>query len=218
MDPKLALVADFLKQVDRYLAPGTNPPELEKFAAWLLQSQTDQPSGSLGVDAGQTMRQVGTGRSNLSFFLVRMRKFAGHYLKHVFQDTPFSGVDDFSFLGTLLYEGAMTKTDLIRANVTDIPTGMDVIKRLIKNGLVEVERSKEDRRSVVVKATMEGRMTFFGILPALEKAGRVVEANLSTGEKEVLVGLLDKLDAFHTKIFKEETDLDPEALIYAGRV
>ena len=214
MDAKLALIQGLIGKVDAYFHAGFNNADPALFAQWMVLQNADNQKEVESKDAGTLMRRVGNRRSNLSFFLVRLRKFAGHYLKHVFDDTPFSGVDDFSFLGTLMYEGPMRKIDVIKANATDGPTGMDIIKRLIKNELVETERHPEDRRAVLVKATVKGRMAFLGVLPALEAAGRVIEAELPDTELDVLLDILDRMDKYHSKIFHEADTLDPQVLLY----
>ena len=214
MDAKLALIQGLIGKVDAYFHAGNNNADPSLFAQWLVMQGAENQSGVDEKDAGTTMRRVGNRRSNLSFFLVRLRKFAGHYLKYVFDETPFSGVDDFSFLGTLMYEGPMRKIDVIKANATDGPTGMDILKRLIRNELIETERHLEDKRAVLVKATVKGRMAFLGVLPALEKAGTVIEAELPDAELDILLGILDRMDRYHSKIFKESSSLDPQTLLY----
>ena len=67
-----------------------------------------------------------------------------------------------------------------------------LIDRLEKAGLVERLPNPADRRSVLVRATVEGRRVFAVVTPKLQELHRRQWSNLSTDEVDTLRGLLAK--------------------------
>lgn len=64
---------------------------------------------------------------------------------------------EFMLLGTLLRSGAMRLSDLAAATNATLPRASKVVSRLRERGLVEREESTEDRRSISIRLTGEGR-------------------------------------------------------------
>lgn len=67
-----------------------------------------------------------------------------------------------------------------------------LVDRLAKAGLAERLANPADRRSVLVRATADGRRVFAAVTPALQAFHRQQWSNLEPGEVEVLHGLLAK--------------------------
>lgn len=88
---------------------------------------------------------------------------------------------------------ALTPTELSRA--TRLTTGAMTsrIDRLERDGLVERVRSPDDRRSVIVRLTPEGRARIDRALPAWDAAAERVLARLGRAEARELHRLLGEL-------------------------
>ena len=67
-----------------------------------------------------------------------------------------------------------------------------LIDRLEKAGLAERLPNPADRRSVLVRATVDGNRVFAAVTPKLQEFHRRQWSNLSSDEVEVLHGLLAK--------------------------
>jgi DNA-binding MarR family transcriptional regulator len=80
-------------------------------------------------------------------------------------------------------------------------SGSEIIRRLIKRGLIVESADENDKRSVRVSMTKSGREEILRILPLMSKVTKIVVGNLSTEEINTLSYLLKKLDYFHNDIY-----------------
>ncbi len=104
----------------------------------------------------------------------------------------------------------MTKTELCNHNLLEITSGNEIIKRLLKNKLIEEYKDPDDRRSKRVKITDEGKKLLIQSFSKMDKVSRIVAGNLGTEEKIELLTILNKLDDFHKVIHDNDwkSDID----------
>lgn len=137
-----------------------------------------------------------------------LQQHARHYVKTALKDSPLVGVNDFGFLAILFYrEDSLRKTELINQGYNELSPGMEVVRRLLRHGLIEDFDDPDDRRARRVRLTEQGRTVFLGIIEEMEKASRIVTGNLDDREKIQLLNLLQKLQQFHDPIWKRDWGL-----------
>jgi DNA-binding MarR family transcriptional regulator len=100
----------------------------------------------------------------------------------------------------MTYE-SMSKSELITKQVMEKTSGSEVIRRLIKRGLVVESADTKDKRSIRVSITETGREEILKILPLMGDVSQIVVGNLSAEEINTLSYLLKKLDYFHNDIY-----------------
>lgn len=161
-----------------------------------IQTDFDYP----GKENGRTPQSV------INTMLVQMVRYAKTYSKSAIDGSDFSTQDEFSYLITLRAFGAMSKIELVRKNVHDKPTGIQIINRLIKNGWVSQYVSQGDRRSRMVTITDNGLATLDKQMEKIRLASQIVTANLDLTEQMELIRLLSKLEAFHRPIYDMQLD------------
>jgi MarR family transcriptional regulator, lower aerobic nicotinate degradation pathway regulator len=154
-------------------------------------SKTKQPV-SQNFDVAMQMKA-----NQLGFFINYLFKFTKGYTKTALMNSAISTIDDFVFLANLGREESIRKVDLIKQNMMEIPSGVEVIKRLIKSDLVSEFDDTEDRRSVRLQITETGKKELFSIFSEMNKVGKVLAGNLSEEEIVQLHGLLEKLFDHH---------------------
>ncbi len=95
-------------------------------------------------------------------------------------------------------------------NIHEKTTGMEVIKRLLNNGLVEQTDDQNDRRSKRLLITAKGMGVLLGTFEEMRKASLIIAGTLNEVEKMQLLHLLQKLHFFHKPLFinERETGLD----------
>lgn len=130
-----------------------------------------------------------------------MNRYAKSYIKRALNDSPIQTAEEFSFLLYLLTHESLTKSELIFKNILEKTSGMEVIKRLIKLGLVEEREDESDRRSKRLSLSPTGRQEILTVLPTMHKVSSLVAGNLTQQEKQTLAHLLTKLDHYHHDIF-----------------
>lgn len=140
----------------------------------------------------------------LTMLLTYLYRYAKHYTKKALENSSLSTLDEFGFLIALLQRDSLTKTELINLNLLEITSGIEIIKRLTKQGLLEVFPDPHDRRSRRVKLTDEGRTVLFAVIPRLQEVAHLVAADLSEAEKRFLLPILNRLNEFHAVIHHQD--------------
>ena len=212
MSKTLQLLGELLPKLDSYQALETEIT-IEGFVRYLtneLNREQKQVNGD--STAISTMRGHKNVNAQIAFHVNRLNKYAKYYIKDALKNTPLSKGEDFAFLASIIQFGSINKTNLIAYNVAEVPTGMDIIKRLVKNGLVTERVDKEDRRIKLLEATPSGNAAFFAAMQQMEKVGRIVVGKLNENQKDELLELLEKLDHFHERIYTESKEYNVDII------
>ncbi len=184
---------------------------IQDFIRWLIvkenvkKYQKTKKQGSSEPKSHQppSIGPQGDDKAQVTQLLYLMYKYLKFYLKKGFEDSPLAGPDDFGFLAALMMEGKLQKNSLIEMNTLEFSSGMEVIRRLERRGLISSSIDPEDRRARLVEITELGLATFLNILPTINQVGTLATANLNDEERKQLLGLLHKLNHFHNPIFHE---------------
>ncbi len=139
----------------------------------------------------------------------RMSRYSNTYIKSAMVDLPFATDMDFAFTAILHRAGPIGKTDLIRKMAYDKSSGMEVIKRLLKNGIIEQFPNPNDKRGKLLRLTKYGEENVIKAYAEAHKAAKTVSGCLIKSEQIILLRTLKKLDEFHLPIYlEEEKDLN----------
>ena len=141
---------------------------------------------------------------SIAILVTYLFRYAKLYVKKALAHSPLQSIDDFSYLIILLTHQSLSKSELINKNVHEKTTGTEIIKRLIKIGLISQTDDINDKRSQRVSITDMGKGIIFSILSEMGDVSKLMSGNLSEREKEVLIYLLKKLDKFHFEIFAND--------------
>jgi predicted transcriptional regulator len=93
--------------------------------------------------------------------------------------------------------GTPKKSELIYDMISEFPSGIDIIKRLIKLGLIEEFPDEKDKRSKRIKITEKGIEILVRSFPWMEKISEMAFNQLQEAEKVLLIELLERLSDFH---------------------
>jgi DNA-binding MarR family transcriptional regulator len=188
---------------------------MEDFIGYL---NTHYPSQSLelrkidGEQESWIKTYFNNNQNDISILLVLMYRYAKGYIKKALQESIIQTPDEFSFLITLMTFESLTKTELINKQVIEKTSGTEVIKRLLNQKLIKEFADKEDKRSVRVCITQEGKKEVLALLPQMQVVSKIVIGNLTEAETNSLAYLLKKLDYFHNDIFLKKKNLSLEEL------
>lgn len=176
---------------------GEKSPNTLAFGKWLNQHLVTQ-----GYPIEMEPEWVGksTGRSADSVIntaLVHLYRYAKLQAKAAIANTSFSTPDDFIYLINLATFGSMSKTALIKLNVHEKSAGMQIVNRLIENGLLEQTAIDSDKRNRMLHITPEGSRLLNESMDNIRQASKNVTEPLSNQEKLDLITLLAKLEKFH---------------------
>lgn len=194
---------------------GDEKIDLLSFTLWLneyLDSKGYQVKTDKGkvTDSPQVLGFDYTMEAKISTLVTGLFKYAKHYTKYALDGSPLVTMDDFGFLASLAYNDSMTKTELCNHNLLEITSGNEIIKRLLKNKLIEEFDDPDDRRSKRVKITEDGKKLLIQTFSKMDKVSRIIAGNLGTEEKIELLTILNKLDDFHKVIHDNDWKSDIE--------
>lgn len=192
------------------LAHKDEAANLNDFRIWLNQN-----SYNTGVPTDSGHKET-LGNNDvdveISKLVIYLSRYARHLMKKGLLDYQELVNDDITYIYTLMSSESMTKMQLIEKNIHEKPTGMEIIKRLIRFGLIDETADEQDKRSKRIFLTPKGKELFFRSLEKMKKISKIITGDLSASEKSTLMLLLKKLDDYHNPIFLEEKNIDIDAL------
>ena len=90
----------------------------------------------------------------------------------------------------------------------EYPSGIDVIKRLVKLGLLDEKPDESDRRSKRLQLTPAGNDVLMRAFPMLSEASNAAFGTLGHAEKTTIGNIMAKLEEFHWKHYHETRNAD----------
>lgn len=214
------LLKEIVNNLERFEQENENKTRsLQDFGFWLSEQQNAeyqsnnrvlQISESIPEDVKNSAENPDNVIGKLLTFLSRYLKI---YLKKGLEGSVLTTGDDFTYLATLFSKGSLTKTELILLSAHEKTSGMEVIKRLLNNDLIEQTDDENDKRSKRVKLTQKGVNVLMQSFEAMGKVGKISVGNLTNQEKNQLAYLLKKLDNFHNNIYLNHRDMNLDEIL-----
>jgi MarR family transcriptional regulator, lower aerobic nicotinate degradation pathway regulator len=202
------LLKDIVDHLERFETENnTKKGTLQDFGLWLSNQQNfDIQSNNQSLEVrGNVPEDIKTSAELPETIIAQLLTFLSRYLKIYLKKgldgTLLTTGDDFSYLATLFNLGGMTKTELILQNAHEKTSGMEVIKRLLINELIEQADDVKDKRSKQVNLTQKGIGVLMQSFKTMGEVAKISAGDLTDQEKNQLVFLLKKLDNFHNDIY-----------------
>jgi len=200
----------------------TDQQELLEFAEWLINKLKEKPELNLKL----TKRRVKNEEPEKEMlfkkldepirfleYTSRISRLHDFYIKKFFSDLPINNRLEYLFLYTVSKRREAKKTELINTHLVDYTTGMDTIKRLVNNGLLEEMPDETDKRAKLLVITNEGKKV-------LELSGRKISdeiqmflACISTNKWKKTLSVFEEINEFHSGIYQTHNDKTPAELM-----
>ena len=200
----------------------TDQQELLEFAEWLTIKLTEKPDLNLKLSKKRVKNEA---PENIALFksldepirfleyTSRISRLHDFYIKKFFIDLPINNRLEYLFLYTVNEKKEAKKTELINTHMVDYTTGMDTIKRLVNNGLLEEMPDETDKRAKLLVITNKGKQI-------LELSGRKVSdeihmflACISMNKWKKTLSVFEEINEFHTGIYQTHNDKTPAELM-----
>jgi DNA-binding MarR family transcriptional regulator len=196
---KFDLLKEMMLLIDDYEKAGKTEMQTEQFVLWLNEQ-------ILGISAKTTVNEneqnsEAVSEWRISYYVSLLNKYAKIYVKKALKGSSILSLDDFGFLITLCFEGSKTKTELIQSNISEVSSGMEMIKRMERNGLIKSSKDDVDKRAIRITATPKGQQTLGQLMAKMQEATNIIAGNLTVSERLHLLTLLNKLHQFHNPIY-----------------
>lgn len=180
---KFTLLKELIQYVEEY-QEGNDSCKIENFTIWLNNKLFT------GKNTGSHSKHD---ELLIAFKLIHLNKSLKKETKSVFSESQVSSMDEYSFILHLNYQESFRKMELVEMHNLEAPTGIEIIKRLIKNKLVEEFPDNEDKRAKRIKLTKIGIKELNLIQPKIDMIFTKFTEPLNFNEKVKMSGILDKL-------------------------
>jgi MarR family transcriptional regulator, lower aerobic nicotinate degradation pathway regulator len=185
---------------------------LKEIVHWLEEYQSESPKDELNLDSfilwlnSRLFSENHTEESQnstemldmeLSFMLVMQSRYYKAYAKRVLGDSELTSPDGFSFLYHLSLVESYRKMELIKKHHLEPPSGIEILKRLMKKGLIQEFDDVDDKRAKRISITKKGKKELQLIMPRMSKVFRLMTADMSLNEKLHVLAFLKQMNDFH---------------------
>lgn len=133
--------------------------------------------------------------------VILLGRYSRNLIKKALENHSGLANEDFTYLFRLMDYESLTKMQLIEKNAHEKQTGIEIIKRLVKNGVFAEKPDDRDKRSVRVSVTTKGKKLFEEAMNDITIVSKIMSGKLSTTEKETLLSYLKTLNTFHHTIY-----------------
>lgn len=183
---------------------------LREFATWLLVNTEPlrktpvwpeaEPLMKSGVRLSEAFQE---GEDFLSwFFMGRLIRYVKFYTKSIMAQQGMSSPDEFLFLSLINEMDRPTKKEVCVANATELTTGMDILRRLLRQGLIEEFPDERDGRSKRLQLTGKGSKVINDIHQRLIQLEPSLLADLGGSERKHFLQILQYLNNYHFPFYK----------------
>jgi DNA-binding MarR family transcriptional regulator len=182
---------------------GNEQASFQEFLAFVNTRQDCKVENmrEMAGNSGDEVKRQSTIYSDISVLVVLLNRYARGYIKKGLQHSLIQTPEEFSFLITLITYESLTKTALIQLQIMEKASGMEVIKRLLKNELIVEFADPQDKRSMRVAISEKGKQLLLEMMPTMSKVTQLIAGKLNNQELHMLHYLLKKLDHLHFELF-----------------
>ncbi|MEW6195349.1 MAG: winged helix DNA-binding protein [Bacteroidota bacterium] len=205
------IIAGLKELLDAYQnyskSAGSDIIDLQSFSLWLFHQEAAKKESTETKTAHEQLHTSaihGSIDDKISFMLFNMQKLIKFYVKKALEGTQLVSIDDIHFLLYLAQNESMKKSEIINSNITEMSSGIEVIKRLLKKELIEDFDDPNDKRSKRVKITAKGIEETKKLTEKFENAHKLITSGIEEEEKFNLLALLHKIHSFHLNIYNNE--------------
>lgn len=143
-----------------------------------------------------------------------LMKLMGHivrifqtYMENALREIPeIKQAEDFYFLNHIKHLDEPKKTDVINAQLLGLSTGIDILNRLLANGLTEERNDPSDKRAKRIKLTEKGQAVLYQCYQQARKVSEIVLIGVSEEDIKLCIQLLRGIEVKHYSLVFELRD------------
>ncbi|MGE5394315.1 MAG: MarR family winged helix-turn-helix transcriptional regulator [Candidatus Saccharibacteria bacterium] len=183
---------------------------MQEFAVWLNTKVADQPvKGEKSTYMRFSNPPALYAQTFLNFddenlfleYISRISRFHEFYTRKFLEGLSINSRLEYQFLQTVHVLQNAKKTDLISLLLVEYTTGMDIIKRLINNGLLIETQNENDKRVKLLELTEEGNKLLSLAEKRLKEERLMFLECISMNKWKKTMPYLKELSEFHNSIY-----------------
>ena len=197
---ELNLIIDILTELDNYQKANPNANAgLDDFRLYLNQKayENENPrnlTAKFDLDVNDLENEIAKQ-------VIMLGRYSKQLIRKSLENHPDLVNEDFTYLFRMMDYESLTKMQLIEKNAHEKQTGIEIIKRLVKNGLLAESPDENDKRSTRIAVTTKGKKVFLESMQDITVVSKIMCGQLDTKEKEALLSSLKKLNTFHHTVY-----------------
>lgn len=145
--------------------------------------------------------------------VILLGRYSKQLIKKSLEDHTDLVNEDFTYLFRMMDYESLTKMQLIEKNAHEKQSGIEIIKRLVRNGLLAESPDAHDKRSTRIAVTEKGRQVFSEAMQDITLVSKIMCGRLSEEEKANLLTMLKKLNTFHHTVYTNFRSETPEEIV-----
>lgn len=209
---ELNLIIDILTELDTFqkIQPSAQT-SLEDFRLYLNEKAYEKETPRNLTDKFDL--EVFDLENEIAKQVIMLGRYSKHLIKKSLENHPDLVNEDFTYLFRLMDYPSLTKMQLIEKNAHEKQSGIEIIKRLVRNGLFVESPDKDDKRSTRISVTEKGKKVFEESMKDITVVSKIMCGKLDENEKEQLLLTLKKLNTFHHTIYTNLRDEEQSQLL-----
>jgi len=193
MKNSFKILQELIGLLDTFEKDATEKAKLEDFVLWLNSELFDKTNENKEID----IQENNVLDMELTHLLIMQNKHFKNYSKQALKNSKISTTDDFSFLYHLSVTESFRKMEIINLHQLEAPSGIEVLKRLLKTEFIEEFNDANDKRAKRIKITQKGKDELARSMKNMQKVFEIMPANFDINQKIQFVSLLSKMNDFH---------------------
>lgn len=195
---------------------------IQGFGQWLIQNSIKETSSNnisnnkaidLDLPVYLKYEQSLDKENHLLDLISRLARLHEFYIRKFLSNLPINSRLEFLFLYTVDLMGDAKKTEIINVHLVEFTTGMDIIRRLLNQGLIKESLNKSDKRSKLIHTTEEGKAVLNKSMRQMETEKEMFLACLDANKWKKIISTLEELNSFHNNIYLKHNSKNDAELI-----
>lgn len=194
MNTSLNILSEIIPWMQQYV--GENPGDDQSLPSFIIWLNSKMFSDDNEQHSNQDTEFL---NMELTFLLALQHRHYKAYAKDALGSSELSSPEGFSFLYHLRLVDSYRKMELIKMHLIEAPSGIEVLKRLLKKDLIEEFDDPDDKRARRIRITETGKKEIQLIWPKMQKVFSAMTAEMSLNEKLHVVSFLKAMNDYHLK-------------------
>jgi len=188
---------------------------LLSFTRWVLEKLEDNPELNMKVssdknpeyDPGQSyITKQFDDRARFLEAVSRIARYHEFYSKKALKDLVINTRLEFLFLQAVRMLEKAKKTDLINIYNLEYTTGMDTIRRLTNNGLLNEIADENDKRARLLALTKKGEEILSLAIRRMNAENKMFLAAINDNKWKKALLTLEEIDRLHSVVYQNHND------------
>ncbi|SHF06126.1 DNA-binding transcriptional regulator, MarR family [Mariniphaga anaerophila] len=136
----------------------------------------------------------------------RLARYHEFYSRKALKDLVINTRLEFLFLQTINLMEKAKKTDLINTYHLEYTTGMDTIRRLNNNGLLDEIPDDSDKRAKLLVLTQKGHEILALANKRMDEENKMFLTAVNQNKWKKAMQILEEIDEFHSNVYQNHND------------